>query len=113
MIVAALDAYRDTRDLTQEWLFKTFYDHTWMKSWWHEAPDDLDASTDKTVRRRERARARRLADQGGFAEAVVPSPSPSPAWTVSWINGSLRVPAPSTKAILNTSSWNWPSSDRW
>jgi tellurite resistance protein len=71
MIVAALDAYRDTRDLTQEWLFKTFYDHTWMKSWWHEAPDDLDASTDKTVRRRERARARRLADQGGFAEAVV------------------------------------------
>lgn len=71
MTVAALDTYRDTRDLAQEWLFKALYDHAWMKSWWNQAPDDLESSTDKAIRRRERARARRLADQGGFAEAVV------------------------------------------
>jgi len=71
MTVAALDAYRDTRDLAQEWLFKALYDHAWMKSWWNHAPEQLDAAIDKATRRRERARARRLADQGGFAEAVV------------------------------------------
>jgi pimeloyl-ACP methyl ester carboxylesterase/tellurite resistance protein len=71
MTVAALDAYRDTRDLAQEWLFKTLYDHAWMKPWWSEAPDPAQSSADWATRRRERAHARRLADQGGFAEAVV------------------------------------------
>jgi tellurite resistance protein len=70
MAAVALDAYRDTRDLSQELLFKSLYDNPWLKFWWNGAPAQ-EPPADSTTRRRERARARRLADQGGFAEAVV------------------------------------------
>lgn len=70
-----LNYYRDTRDQTQEYLFKSIYDNPWTRLWWGvpDVPDD-EAQTlreEKAAMRRERSYAKRQADQGGFAEAVV------------------------------------------
>jgi tellurite resistance protein len=73
-VATGLDAFRDTRDQAQEWWFKALYDNPWVKFWYGDEvalDPTADMDTDLARRRRERARARRLADQGGFTEAVV------------------------------------------
>ncbi len=74
MTALTLDAYRDLRDQSQEGIFTTMYDNPWTRFWWGASPTPDDGQTiraEQANRRRERAYARRQADQGGFAEAVM------------------------------------------
>jgi tellurite resistance protein len=76
-MTAALNCYRDIRDRSQEWLFKSIYANPWINFWWGSsrsvagALDEADGSNTDRQRRRELAYAGRHARRGGFAEAVV------------------------------------------
>jgi tellurite resistance protein/pimeloyl-ACP methyl ester carboxylesterase len=76
-MTAALNCYRDIRDRSQEWLFKSIYDSPWINFWWGSsqsvagALDEADNSDTDRLRRRELAFAAKHARRGGFAEAVV------------------------------------------
>jgi tellurite resistance protein/pimeloyl-ACP methyl ester carboxylesterase len=76
-MIAALNCYRDIRDRTQEWLFKSIYNTPWMNFWWGSLEqggngrEEAAGPTPEQLRRRERAFAGRHARRGGFAEALV------------------------------------------
>lgn len=75
-MTAFLNIFRDIRDLGQEWLFKAIYNNPWATFWWGgEEPRHVDEDESQQAaalaRRREMAFARRHAQRGGFAEAIV------------------------------------------
>lgn len=74
-VKAAFDLYRDTRDNTQEWLFKFIYENPWTGFWWGTQTDwpieDRSVDDTRKLKRRELAYARRNVDRGGFSEAVI------------------------------------------
>jgi tellurite resistance protein len=76
-MTATLNCYRDIRDRSQEWLFKSIYSNPWINFWWGSsqsvagALDEADDSSAARQRRRELAFAKKFAHRGSFAEAVV------------------------------------------
>jgi pimeloyl-ACP methyl ester carboxylesterase len=74
-MIASLNLYRDTRDRTQEWLFKSIYNNPWINFWWGgqaSSPGEQPAKEQiDPLRRQELAYARRNAGRGGFSEAVI------------------------------------------
>lgn len=76
-MTAALNGYRDIRDRSQEWLFKSIYSTILMYFWWGSSEsaagvlDEADTASADQQLRRELAFARMYARRGGFAEAVV------------------------------------------
>jgi tellurite resistance protein len=75
-MTASLNLFRDIRDLGQEWIFKAIYHNPWVTFWWggeepHHAGEDESQKKAALARRREMAFARRHAERGGFAEAIV------------------------------------------
>jgi pimeloyl-ACP methyl ester carboxylesterase/tellurite resistance protein len=77
-MTAALNCYRDIRDKSQEWLFKSIYGTPWMNFWWGSSEEPAAGARDETEgssvdqrRGRELAFAQQHARRGGFAEAVV------------------------------------------
>jgi pimeloyl-ACP methyl ester carboxylesterase/tellurite resistance protein len=72
---AMLNLYRDTRDYTQEWLFKLIYGNPWTRFWWGAQPQwpekEPTHEESRLLKRREMAYARKNADRGGFSEAVI------------------------------------------
>jgi tellurite resistance protein len=73
-IQSSLNAYRDSRDRFQEYLFKLLYDNAWMKNLF---PEDERAATDKTPEMdpQQKENQKKLwleaMQKGGFQEAVV------------------------------------------
>ena len=71
-----LNYYRDMRDLTQEFLFKTIYDASWVQAMLGPFnPDGHDNSVapqiDPQTHQRRKAWVQMAAVEGGFAEAIV------------------------------------------
>lgn len=72
----SLDLFRDLRDVSQEFVFKSIYDTPWMKSFFgatNDAEEDPPL-TEKAISRateKERVRLRKLAEKGGFIEASI------------------------------------------
>ncbi|MCP4339901.1 MAG: DUF3141 domain-containing protein [Desulfobulbaceae bacterium] len=72
----SLNCFRDFRDLSQEYFFKTTYDNPWMKTFFGET---TPLSEDKTVTEeeekekadRKKIQVSKRAEKGGFVEATV------------------------------------------
>jgi hypothetical protein len=75
-VQAGLNYYRDMRDLTQEFWFKTLYSPSWM-GWLFGSPKkeyrkkSAPKKIDKNTRRRRKNWVKMAAVEGGFAEAMV------------------------------------------
>jgi hypothetical protein len=75
-VQTGLNYYRDMRDITQEFWFKTLYDATWIQALMgpmeenrSKAPEEEKVDWDK--RRRQRTWVKMAAVEGGFVEAMV------------------------------------------
>jgi len=70
-IVDALNLFRDIRDATQEFVFKSFYGNAWMK-WLFSDPEDAAAATKKSSgQEADREMLVKEAASGGFEEAAI------------------------------------------
>lgn len=72
----SLDNYRDLRDLSQEFIFKSLYDNPWMRLFFDTGKDTAEDApiTEKQIFRateKDKARLRNLAEKGGFIEAAI------------------------------------------
>lgn len=72
LTVIGLNCFRDLRDQTNEFFFKSLYDNPWTKFWFGSTSKEqpTEEATEK-IPGRKQARGRRPADQGGFVDAVV------------------------------------------
>lgn len=72
-ITSGLNCFRDVRDTTIEFCFKSMYDNPMMKWMFGEPPEQEKepGSVDKKTRKRRKAWIKMAAVEGGFAEAVV------------------------------------------
>ena len=76
MVQTGLNYYRDMRDLTQEFWFKTLYSPSWM-GWLFGSPQkeyrekSVPKKVDKDTRRRREEWVKMAAVEGGFVEAMV------------------------------------------
>ena len=76
IVQTGLNYYRDMRDLTQEFWFKSLYGAPWMK-WLFDLPEQVGRKRtaarkiDKKTRLRRKAWAQMAAVEGGFIEAMV------------------------------------------
>lgn len=64
--ITLLDSYRDTRDDTQEFMFKMIYGNPWMKTLF---PDSKPEAAPKQPAKRKRPQ--KHSEQGGFADGIV------------------------------------------
>ena len=76
VVQTGLNYYRDMRDLTQEFWFKSLYNPSWMKWLFGVQPqDDHEKSETRNIDRKTRLRrknwAKMAAVEGGFVEAIV------------------------------------------
>ncbi|MGD8493733.1 MAG: DUF3141 domain-containing protein [Desulfobacterales bacterium] len=75
-VESGLNCFRDVRDLTQEFWFKSLYGTPWMK-WMSGSQSDADQKEaaaqkiDKKTRQRRKTWAKMAAVEGGFTEAMV------------------------------------------
>jgi tellurite resistance protein len=69
-IKASLDYLRDTRDLYQEWLFKSLYGNPWMQMLFGDNGGPMDGG-DNGSAAAEAARLRAAARRGGYIDACV------------------------------------------
>lgn len=72
----SLDYFRDLRDTSQEFVFKTLYDNPWMQSFFGATKDSAENLPITEVQRsrateKEKVRLRKLAEKGGFIEAGI------------------------------------------
>jgi pimeloyl-ACP methyl ester carboxylesterase len=72
----SLDYFRDLRDSSQEFVFKSIYDNPWMKTFFGTTKDTVEElpMTNKKIFRateKEKVRLRKLAEKGGFIEASI------------------------------------------
>lgn len=72
----SLNYFRDLRDASQEFAFKSLYDNPWMKTFYaatEDAPDKIQLTEEKSFRatEKEKIRLRKLAEKGGFIEAGI------------------------------------------
>ena len=75
-VKTSLDYWRDLRDFSQEFVFKSMYDNPWMKTFFGTTKDTVDEPpmTKKKIYRateKEKVRLRKLAEKGGFIEASI------------------------------------------
>jgi tellurite resistance protein/pimeloyl-ACP methyl ester carboxylesterase len=74
-VTTMLNFYRDTRDYTQELLFKFIYGNPWTGFWWGAQPQwpeqEHTEEESRLLKQKELAYAAKNADRGGFSEAVI------------------------------------------
>lgn len=76
MMKINLDLFRDLRDASQEFVFKSVYDTPWMKTFFgatRDAAEDAPMTGREIFRatEKEKVRLRKLAEKGGFVEAGI------------------------------------------